>query len=792
MGMKKARLFLYLPLFLLFSFLLSFFLLFSRQTSKFSFLNHSFRPEVPSFFLLAFFFFLSLLGIWLLYSRIVSKFFSLKYGETLSQDFLTFLPIVFLSLTPLTLTHYLTNNDLLARLKLSILAIIFTFFYLKFIQIYRWSREKQAPWKEFLEKISSLSLKKKLAFLFLAALIIYNAGSALMTSRGMAFSGDEPHYLLITHSILHDGDFNLENNYAQRDYRSYMFSDVKLSPHVVLGAKKEGRFSFHSPGLSLFLSPFYALGSLFGKKFLVLFIRFGMSIFGALFGLQIFLFARQEWQKEKLAFWLWFLASFSAPLFFYSIHVYPEIIIALFSFTIYRLLRFSGHLSREKILLFGFLLSLFLWFHALKYLFILLPLFLYTLWILVKKYKIGWNLGYFFAFPFGLTILYFLFQYFVYGSFSIFSATLRGATTGEGSLNFLKTLFSNIPFRYRLETLAGYLLDQRDGLLLYSPLYFFALLGAVEMIKRKGRDFLTLLFLTSPYILNLAFLAQRTAYAPQARTQIAVFWGMAILLSYFLVYNDKKIFSYFFSLAASLSFVFVYLLLKNPLFLYQETTSGTTEHAGGLFLFLSNLHFYLPDFLPSFLKVEEKWLPNFIWIGLLLLFIAAYLALKKHTFNPRFSFHLLLAFSGIAVFLIWFALYPRVVLLNPVKAPFPSGKSLTFYSLSRVARMSEPGKFLLLEDNRPYNFYFTSWRKIENLQIEFGSLEGNYSLDLSLFDHKFFTETTAKEIKSKVFFSPPLYRLRKTNLYRISIYLENKSEVLTGEKPYLFSIKAQS
>lgn len=787
--MKKIHFSFYFPLFLICSLFLSYFFLFLGQIPKFSILNHAFRPPLLSLFLLSLPFFFLLLGLWILSSKIFSRPFSLDEKDVRSEDFLTFLPLLFFALTPFVLSHYLSSADLLSRTQLFGLVILLSFLYLKLVLVSGWSAGKQNLWQGLGKKFSTLKLNKKLVLLFFIALILYNVGSAWIISKGITFSGDEPHYLLITHSLLYDGDFDLANNYSQKDYINYMAPGITIREHIVGGAKPAARYSFHSPGISIIVLPFYALGSLFGTNVLVLLIRFGMSIFGALLGLQIYLVAREEWQRDNLALALWFFLSFTAPFFFYSIHVYPEIIIALFSLTIFRLLRFSAHFSRMKLFFIGFLLSLFIWFHALKYLLILLPFFLYSLWVLVKKHKIRWNLLYFFSFPVIITALYFFFQYSLYGSFSLSSISWKGAMKGGESLAYLKQLIFEIPFHYRWETLVGYFLDQRDGLFFYAPFYFFALIGALEIARRKAKDFLLLLFLLAPYVLNSAFLTQRTGYAPQARPLVSICWGLGIFVGYFLAYNGKKIFACLFYFASLLSFFFVYLLLQNPLALYQETTIGTTERGGWLFYLLSNLHFDLTHLLPSYLKlVEGKWLPNYIWIGLVLLFVMIYLSAKKHTFRLKFSFHLLLTFCGICLFFFWFVFYPREALLRPVQAAFPSGEKMTFYSLSRVALMKGPGKFFLGESNRAYTFCFTSWRKIKKLEIEFGSLEGDYSLNLSLFDKKVFTEKTSEQIKIYVYPSPPLYRLKNVNLYEITIYLENLSKVDTARNPYLFSI----
>ena len=786
--MKKIHYGLCLPVFLVLSFAVGSFCLFLHQIQEFSIERHTFHPSLSLLIPASLSLFLLLVAIWAIYSTIVSRLFSFTSKEALSKDFLTYLPLLALALAPLTLTHYLDSKDLSMRAKILLVAVAFSIIYLKVIQIIHWRKERPALWKTLVPKISSFSLSQKLALLFLATLIVFNASSLLMIAEGNNFTGDEPHYLLMTHSLLHDGDLELTNNYEQQDYTKYIPPPVMIRPHVVPGAKKGSQYSFHSPGTSFFLLPFSALGSLFGRKVLTFLIRFGLSIIGALFGLQVFLYAKQEWQNENLAFMLWIFTSFTSPVLFYSIHVYPEIFIALFSLTIFRLFRFSVPLTKTKLILCGFLLSAFIWFHALKYIFMLVPFFLYCLWVILKKQRNITNLVMFLIFPVLLTSLYFIFQYSLYGSLSISTVSWRGSLGTRESLSYLKFLFLDIPLRFRIETLAGYFFDQRDGLLFYAPIYFFALLGLVEMIRRKGKDLLLLLFLTAPYVLVSAFLTQRTGYAPQARPLVAVIWGMGILVAYFLVFNSKKIFSYIFSFAAFLSLLFAYLLLKNPIYLYQETTQGATERGGGLFYILSNLHFHLPSFLPSYLKVEEwKWLPNFIWIGLLLFFIAAYLVTRKHDFSLKFPVHILLTFAGIAIFFFLIVLYPRVVLLNPVKARFPSGEKTTFYSLSRVARMDKPGKFLLPEDNRSYTFYFTFRQKIEKFQFEFGSLAGDYSCDLTFFDKKFFGGKTSQEIKNLPYSSPPFYRLKNVYLYRITIDLKKESAISTAQNPYLLS-----
>ena len=60
--------------------------------------------------------------------------------------------------------------------------------------------------------------------------------------------GDEPHYLVITQSLLKDGDLRIENNHRQRDYRSYF--DGELPPDFRVRGRDRQIYSIHAPGVS--------------------------------------------------------------------------------------------------------------------------------------------------------------------------------------------------------------------------------------------------------------------------------------------------------------------------------------------------------------------------------------------------------------------------------------------------------------------------------------------------------------------------------------------------------------
>ncbi len=733
--------------------------------------------------------YLFLIGLWALSSHFMARATGFPYKQALDLDLWTWVPLLLLVLTPLLLGHYTTRGDLAARLGLWLTAVLAGVLYLKVIRWREVSVEHPPRWTAAWKRFLALGAKRKVLILFLTALFVYNGASVILSSKGITFSGDEPHYIINTLSLLKDGDLDLANNYAADDYHAFTPDNVIIRAHALPGAKPGSLYSFHSPGVSFYLLPFYAIGNGLGEGALVLLLRFAMTILGALFGLQIYLYARREWGREGLALGLWALASFTTPVFFYSMHVYPEIVVALFSITVFRLLRFSDKLTTGKLLLCGFLLPAFVWFHALKYVFILIPLFLYGAWTLLRRKSSVRDWAAFLVIPIVQAALYLWFSYDLYGSINPTAVSWQGAMDGKQTVGFLKMLWSGIPFRYRLETLAGYFFDQRDGLLLYAPIYFFAFLGFFRMARKKAGGAWLILAVAAPYAIISAFLTQRVGYAPQARTLVAAIWAPILFLGAYLASERKKIVSGLFNGAVGASLLLTWLLVQNPLTLYQETTQGATDRGGDLFYLLSNFHHSLTRLLPSFLKVEDwHWTPNFVWPALTAVFVVLYLLARKRPKRMAFGAHLALAAIVLGVFFAWFTAVPRLTLYSPVEAVLPNGPTWTFYNLSRVANMHQPARFSLLEDGRDFDFYFASPTKLDKLRIDFGSDKGDYELRLGFWDDKPETYVTSQSLDMRIFEAPPAYRRGGEYVYRVSIGVKNLSGAKTIDFPYQFAL----
>src|SRR3989304_2526209 len=89
---------------------------------------------------------------------------------------------------------------------------------------------------------------------FLITLAVYAALVPWMV-RVWQRTGDEPHYLLAAHSLAFDGDLDLANNYARRDYLSF-YGDANLTPHTRPGPNGQAVLT-HNLGLSFLIAPAY-------------------------------------------------------------------------------------------------------------------------------------------------------------------------------------------------------------------------------------------------------------------------------------------------------------------------------------------------------------------------------------------------------------------------------------------------------------------------------------------------------------------------------------------------------
>jgi hypothetical protein len=155
----------------------------------------------------------------------------------------------------------------------------------------------------------------------MACAIIAGMVSALVFSTAAWFAsasipgGDEPHYLIITQSLLYDHDLKIENNHRRGDYHAYFAADLK--PDFVRRGLNGGIYSIHAPGVSALVLPAFAIG---GYHAVVVFL---ILLASAACGLAWWLAWRVS-DSFTGAWFGWAAVALTAPFLLESYTVYPD------------------------------------------------------------------------------------------------------------------------------------------------------------------------------------------------------------------------------------------------------------------------------------------------------------------------------------------------------------------------------------------------------------------------------------------------------------------------------------
>jgi hypothetical protein len=761
-----------------------------RQSLQWTILDHSFQ------FGLSFFCFWAvtagiLILSWLFFARRDAKRPGADPAGVRRRGILAALPLGLFILSPWLLRFYTTGADLRLRLRLLAAFIILAVLAIKAADLAEYHKKSLSFLARAESKFSSLPLRRRLIILFVVSFLIYQLSAFILVAQGTSFSGDEPYYLMTTHSLFRDGDINLANNYAQQDY--FEFYSRKDNPRLKLGIYgrygrkgKDYIYPINLPGISFVMLPFYWLSGFFSGRWLTFILKGSLAVWGSLLGLQIYLYLKDTWNKERLSLGLWAIYAFSSPILFFAVHLYPEVPIALVSFYVFRKVTGKSSLSTRQIAFLGLALGLFPWF-GLKYNFLFWPLLAVSVYFLLKEHRVGRRAIVFVALPLVSQALFYVFIHSLYGTFSPI-AVYEGVMTPERAEAFKQT-FLGIPLRARIEAFLDYFLDQRDGLLLYSPAYFFVFLGLVEIWRRRKRDFWCLLFLGLPFLLNYALFTHRQGASPQGRVLTPLSWIGAIAMGHFLVSNRRRIFKLLFGAASAAGLIVAGLLLAHPPFLYQPTTHEFTSRPGELFIHLSNLHFFLPPYLPSFIKVDNaRYWPNYLWVLGLIGFALVYAMSRKEKPLHRAIPGVLIFAALASAFFLW-VLFPRSVLYPARTIQYSPQRSLGFstFSAGKGVIAKDNGDFYLHVE-KDYTFLFASTAKLDSMKLVFGSDAGKYDLKLSLFDLPLFEETTAYETREKIFAPPASYSIRNLQLYELNLRLTHLSGESMLADPFLIQI----
>lgn len=349
--------------------------------------------------------------------------------------------------------------------------------------------------RRFAPAFKHVRVRLDAASLFLASFVIYlTVGLASAIVNGPR--GDEPHYLMITSSLLNDGDLRIENNHRQGEYRAF-YADA-LPPDYLKRGTDGQIYSIHAPGLGALLLPAYAVAGYIGT---VVF----MCLIGALTAAVVFA-AAEALSGREAGLWTWAAVCLTVPFVPHAWLLFPEMAAALLvGFAVLWMVRRD---PATDALWFtrGAALSVLPWLHT-KFV-VLLALFGGMLaWSLLARRR---TLAAF-VIPIGASVA--LWLYFFYAIYGVPDPQIPyGAFARQYVLN-----------RNILHGVVGFFFDRTFGLLVYSPVYFAAIAG-VWMAARRREFRWPALFLIAAIVTFVI-----------ASARFYMFWGGASAPARFLV-----------------------------------------------------------------------------------------------------------------------------------------------------------------------------------------------------------------------------------------------------------------
>lgn len=322
--------------------------------------------------------------------------------------------------------------------------------------------------------------------------------------------GDEPYYLLITHSLAYDLDADLTNNYADGDWRHFLDRPLEPQPGDPVGSRGQ-LYSRHNETLPLVLAPAYRLAGKWGALAM-------MALLAAALAWVTLRLCRRYWPEQPgEALVAWALLAFTPPLLLYSYQVWVEVPAALLSMlALDRILSFRGrpHWGWKPWLAVG-LPILLLPLLKIRFMLLAVPLVMLAWWYAGRPRK------------------------------PLILLSIALAAVGGGILVHNQLLFDNPLKIHQVEELelnrypvlaylagaTGLFWDSAFGLFATAPLWMLLLPAALAALARRGRPLFDLVVFGLPY---LAIVVPRNewygGWSPPFRYALVVLPLLTVLL----------------------------------------------------------------------------------------------------------------------------------------------------------------------------------------------------------------------------------------------------------------------
>ena len=324
--------------------------------------------------------------------------------------------------------------------------------------------------------------------------------------------GDEPHYLLVAHSLVKDGDIKIANNYERQDYLEYW--PGPLRPHFSRPAANGDLYSGHAPGLPALLAPAFALG---GYRGTVVWIAV-VTALGSMFVWR----AGYVLTRDIGAAWFgWSAVALTAPVLLHGTLSYPDPIggVMLAGGALALVLARDRWRPTTSFWI-GVPVAILPWLHTRLALpaMVLGFVLLLRLAAAIHRRAATWQDAAAFAAPIALGLgAWFAFFRIIYGTFNPSAPHWDHVPLSPG----------NVP-----AGLLALFADQEFGLLANAPVHILWIAGVWALFKRDRRVAVELLLIVVPYVIAVAgFRDWFAGNAPPSRYLVPVVFPLALTLA---------------------------------------------------------------------------------------------------------------------------------------------------------------------------------------------------------------------------------------------------------------------
>jgi len=415
------------------------------------------------------------------------------------------------------------------------------------------------------------------------------------------------------------------------DYENFHEGEL-VSGHYHKG-KDGGRYPSHGLALPVLLMPAYWIGIQFGKTWILFLCRATTALMLSFFVAQIYYLAREKLGDRPGLRFGWLAVTFTPPLVYYAPLFYPEICAGLCMIYPFRFLSAEYRTSKYRIILAALMLALLPWL-GIKYIPAQMVLLLYG-FIVFKRNRFQQR-GALLLFPFlnGLTLACFLlFMNRFFGTLSPAALYLGVASQGASQAEkFLDHLFrsSNIHLTYFIPTLISYFMDQKVGLLFYSPVFIFALAGFFYYFRKNRLAAAVLSLILAAHLMVYAYSTWVGGHSPPPRPLVSVIWIFGFFLIVFFTEEKHRGYVLAGRFLALLSFGLALIFLTHPGLLYHTLLGSHIGEKSRLLTQLESPALPLTRLFPSTAYIDwgqAAWMTLVIW-GLLALVI--FLVILNH------------------------------------------------------------------------------------------------------------------------------------------------------------------